>query len=228
MGDGIRLGAWQSRRLAARLWHGVLAAVVAFALISQLWLLLTGGADANSGRTDTHLALTERLVRLFSYFTIQSNLFVLVATITLAINPARDGRRWRVIRLDALLGIVITGLVFGIVLAKLVHLTGLAFWVTVGFHYVSPWMTLLGWLLFGPRPRISWSTVGLSFIWPALWIVYTFVHGAVIRWYPYPFLNPDRIGYPSALWNTVIILMGAGILALALKALDRWLPVKER
>jgi hypothetical protein len=36
----------------SRLWHGGLAVIVAFAMIAQLALLVTGGADANSGRVD--------------------------------------------------------------------------------------------------------------------------------------------------------------------------------
>jgi hypothetical protein len=30
---------------------------------------------------------------------------------------------------------------------------------TIGFHYVVPWATIIGWLVFGPRPRIDWETV---------------------------------------------------------------------
>ena len=81
-----------------------------------------------------------------------------------------------------------------------------------------------GWLLFGPRPRIGWSTVALSLIWPAVWLAYTFVHGALSGWYPYPFLNVAKIGYPAALANTVAVLGGAGVLVLLFKGLDRWIP----
>jgi hypothetical protein len=214
----------RTRRPQARLWNATLAVIVLLSVTLQLWLLFTGGADANSGRIDSSLGIIERLVRFFSYFTIQSNLLVLATAITLALNPSRDGRFWRVLHLDALLGITITGLVFGTVLANLVQLTGLAHWVNIGFHYISPAMTVLGWLLFGPRPRISWSVIAQSFLWPVLWIVYTFAHGAITGWYPYPFLNPDKIGYPSALRNTALIFVGAAFLALALKALDRRMP----
>ncbi len=218
------LAARQSLQWPTRLWHAVLATVVVFALTVQLWLLLTGGVDANSGRTDSYADLTTRIVRFFSYFTVQSNILVLAVSLTLIVHPARDGRLWRVVHLDALMGIVITGVVFGTVLVHLVHLTGLTFWTNVGFHYVSPCMTFLGWLLFGPRPRISWSTVRLSFVWPMLWIVYTFAHGAATGWYPYPFLNADKIGYSAALGNTGFVLIGAGVLAAALQALDSLLP----
>jgi hypothetical protein len=134
---------------------------------------------------------------------------------------------WRVAHLDALLGIIITGLVFDVVLARQVHLTGAAFWATIGFHYVAPWAALLGWLGFGPRPRISWRTVVAAFIWPALWIGYTFAHGAATDWYPYPFLDVSKKGYATALINTAVVVIIAAALATALRFLDV-LPTAEK
>ena len=200
----------------ARAWQAVLAAVIVVALIVQLSVTVSG--------VGSQVSLATRLVRLFSYFTIQSNLLVAVAAISLVLDPARDGTWWRVLRLDGLLGIATTGLVFHIVLAPISKATGLALLASNGFHYVSPWMALVGWLLFGPRPRIGWSTVALSLIWPAVWLAYTFVHGALSGWYPYPFLNVAKIGYPAALANTVAVLGGAGVLVLLFKVLDRWVP----
>ncbi|MEU4426613.1 Pr6Pr family membrane protein [Actinoplanes sp. NPDC024001] len=211
---------------SSRAWHGLIAIVVLAALITQITLILTGGADANSGRTDSATGTGVRLFRLFSYFTIQSNLLVLATAALLALDPWRDSRRWRVARLDALLGIVITGAVFGTVLASQVHLTGLSWWLTVAFHYVSPWAYLLGWLIFGPRPRITWGTVAAAFVWPAAWITYTFVHGALTDWYPYPFLTVTEIGYPAALRNTGLVLVVAAALAALFKMLDARLPAR--
>ena len=73
---------------------------------------------------------------------------------------------------NALLGIIITGLVYETVLARLVDPQGWALVATIGFHYIAPWATLIGWLIFGPRPRIAWRTTLLAFIWPVLWLVY--------------------------------------------------------
>lgn len=206
---------------AARWYHGVLAAVVAAGLLIQLVLLVAGGDDVSTGDTGAAVPLPTRLIRLFSYFTIQSNILVLAASLTLARNPARDGRLWRVLRLDALLGIVITGIVFATVLAPLVHLQGLGAVANALLHYVSPWACLLGWLLFGPRPRIDWVTVGWAFVWPLLWIGYTAAHGAVTGWYPYPFLDAGELGVLAALRNTLFILIFAIVLALLLKLADR-------
>lgn len=209
---------------AARAWHAVLAAVICAALIAQIALIVAGGADANSGQVGGQVSLAERLVRLFSYFTIQSNILVAATAITVAIDPAGDGTWMRVLRLDALLGIATTGLVFAIALAPILHLSGMAAVVSYCFHTISPCMALFGWLLFGPRPRIGWSTVVLSLIWPAAWLAYTFAHGAQTGWYPYPFLNAADLGYPTALRNTALVLAGASAFALMLKAVDHWMP----
>ena len=207
-----------------RIWHAALASMIAFAIIVQLALLVTGGADANSGVLEPALGLGSKLVRFFSYFTIQSNLLVMVDSFLLAINPNLDSSWRRALRLDALIGIVVTGLVFSLVLANIVHLTGLAYVLTVCFHYIVPCVAPLGWLLFGPRPRIKWSTLAWAFLWPILWILFTFAHGAITGWYPYPFLNADKLGHTAALRNTIFVLVVAAILGLIFKALDRWLP----
>jgi hypothetical protein len=209
---------------ASRIWHGVLALVVAASLITQLVVIFNGGADVNS-TTGGEAGLGTRLVRFFSYFTVESNLFVLAVATSLALVPDRDGRVWRAVRLDSLLGIAITGVVFVTVLAPLVHPTGVAAWVNGGFHYVSPAMTVVGWLLFGPRPRVDWRTIGWAFVWPVAWIAYTFAHGAATHWYPYPFLDASKIGYAEALRNTGLVLVAALLLAVALRYLDERLPV---
>jgi len=211
---------------ASRWWHGCLTVLLVVCFVVQLVVLFLGGQDANSGE-GAELGLGTRLVRFFSYFTIQSNILTLVAAATLMMRPQRDGRGWRVLRLDALLGIVITGLVFDLLLANEVQLTGLGRALTLGFHYISPWGALLGWLLFGPRPRIDWRTLGLAFVWPVLWIAYTFAHGAISGWYPYPFLDAGQLGVSVALRNTVLVVFVALVLALIFKALDR-LPTIRR
>lgn len=208
-----------------RVSHTIIAVIVAAALVIQLLVLFNGGQDANSGESTVGQPMGIRLWRLFSYFTIQSNLFVLVVAIGLALRPDREGTLWRIVRLDSLIGIVITGLVFDIVLAQYVHLSGWSLVATIGFHYLSPWLTLLAWLLFGPRPRMTWGVVGLAFIWPILWLVYTFVVGAIDGFYPYPFIDVVEIGYAASLRNAAVILVfGIGLAAL-LKTLDKHLPV---
>ncbi|MET0789044.1 MAG: Pr6Pr family membrane protein [Cellulomonas sp.] len=206
---------------AARVWNLLLVANVALALVIQLALILTGGPDPNTGETVATVGIATRMVQTLSFFTIQSNILVLIVAVTLAINPARDGRIWRILRFDALLGITITGLVFELILMRYVHPSGWQLVATVGLHYVAPWATVLGWLLFGPRPRIDRSTLAWASVWPVAWIACTFVRGALVHWYPYPFLDVDKVGYGPALLSVLAVLVVATVLAAIFARLDR-------
>jgi hypothetical protein len=208
-------------RPGTRLYHLGLAVLPAAGLVIQLLLIVLGGTDVSSGDSGAAVPLGTRLVRLFSYFTIQSNVLVLVVALLLALRPDRDGPVWRVLRLDSLLGIVITGIVFATVLAPLVSPEGAAWVANILLHHLTPWLFLLGWVLFGPRPRITWGTVAGAFVWPLAWIAWTLLHGALTGWYPYPFLDAGELGYPVALRNTVAVLLLAAVLGVALRLLDR-------
>ena len=216
------------RGVTCRAWYAVLAVVVAASLITQVVLLVNQGTDVNSASGEASVGLVIRFVRLLSYFTIESNLLVLALAVTLVLNPARDGRGWRVLQADALLGIIITGLVFGTVLAGQVHHHGVGTWVNAGLHYFAPAWTLVGWLLFGPRPRLDWATLGWMLVWPLLWIAYTFAHGAATGWYPYPFLNAHLHGYGQALGSTAAVVVLALVIAVILRFGDRRLPAITR
>lgn len=219
--DRISSSTWQR---AVRGVHLVLVVIALASLIVETVRVVIDAPDLVLGRSDGDLSLPVRLLRLFSYFTIDSNIIVLVVATLLVLNPTRDSALWRVVRLDALLSIVITGLITATILAPLVNLSGIAKWTDIGLHYLTPWLTLAAWLVFGPRPRITWSTVGYASIWPACWIAYTFAHGAISDWYPYPFLDAYDIGYPIALRNTAAVVILAGILTVVLKIIDDRLP----
>lgn len=199
----------------------MLAAVILASLIIQIALLVARGTDVTTGAETQVVSLGTRFVRFFSYFTIESNLLVFAGALTLALNPDRDGPIWRVLRLDALLGIMITGVVFATVLSGQVQHTGAAVWTNAGFHYFAPLWTLLGWALFGPRPRISWRVVAWAFVWPILWSGYTLAHGAISGWYPYPCLNVAKLGALTVLRNLALVFIAALVVAVALKLMDK-------
>lgn len=209
---------------SSSVYHLLLAAIVLASLIIQVTQTLTVPTDMGPGQVTQAEPVGVRLVHTFSYFTIQSNILLLLAAGTLALSAGRDGRLWRVLRLDALLGIIITGLVYATILAGSAHPHGWGWWSNLGFHYVAPWVALLGWLLFGPRPRIDGRTVAWAFVWPALWIGYTLAHGAVTGWYPYAFCDVSALGYPAALRNLAIVVVLAVLFAGILRLLDTRLP----
>ncbi|HWV75918.1 MAG TPA: Pr6Pr family membrane protein [Isoptericola sp.] len=187
-------------------------------VLMELVIALTDGPGAAG-------TMTERLVRLFSYFTILSNVGIGVVSVLLALDPARDGRLLRVAHLDALLCIVVTGIVYNTILAGTVPgLTQAGRVSDVLLHVVSPVLAVVGWVLVGPRPRVDARTVGWSVVGPLAWIAYTFARGAVVGWYPYPFLDAGELGLVRALVNAGLVAVVFLLLALAARWSDRRLP----
>ncbi|RKS75215.1 hypothetical protein CLV35_1674 [Motilibacter peucedani] len=208
----------RTRRDLARAWHAATAAVCAVALAVQVGLVVSGASvlvtDGPVPGTGT------RLWRFFGYFTVQSNLLVLVTVASLALDPARDGRLWRVTRLDAVVGITVTGVVHFFFLRPLLHLHGWSAVTDKLLHVVVPLMAVAGWLALGPRGRTDGRTVAGAMAWPLAYVVYTGVYGASAHWYPYPFADVDRHGYARVAVNGLGVLALLLALSLAARALD--------
>jgi hypothetical protein len=198
----------------SRVYHNALATFVAAALIVQLVIALRNGV----------LPRPTRVIRFLSYFTVQSNILVAAGAAMLAANPFRDGRWWRVLRLDGLIGIAVTGIIYHSMLAGLQNLTGWSRVADVALHYVSPIAAVLGWLVFGPRPRIDATTIRLALLWPLAWLGYTLWHGAATSWYPYSFVDVDLHGYVRVLLNCAVVTLALGVLAGAAWLVDQRAP----
>jgi hypothetical protein len=154
-------------------------------------------------------ALATRLVRLFSFFTIQSNLVVGLASAAIVFGPRVDGPWWRALRLASLIGITVTGVVYIAILAADATNTGLSVVTNAMLHFICPPMVILAWLIVGPWPPLIWGDLVRAMIWPALWIVYTLIRGAITDWYPYPFIDVIEHGYGKVAANIVFITIFA-------------------
>jgi hypothetical protein len=74
-------------------------------------------------------------------------------------------------------------------------------------------LVTIGWLGFGPRPRISRADLGRFLVLPVVWLAYTLIRGAFVDWYPYPFLDVTLHGYGYVALSSLAV--GALLLALA-------------
>ncbi len=203
---------------AARAWHLLTAGAALAALVLQLVLVVNGDAILVDHDPPN---LLERVLRFFAYFTVESNLLVLVTTARLARDPAYDGPRWRVVRIAAVSGITVTGLVHWFLLRPLLHLHGADLVADKLLHLAVPVLAVLGWLVLGPRPRIDWPACLRAALWPLVWLAVMLVVGGLTGWYPYPFLDHRLHG-----WGHVAVVC-AGIFVLffalfaALREYDR-------
>jgi hypothetical protein len=195
---------------AARSWHASIAVLVLVGLVVQVWIAarVSGTPPAHAVGTLAGAPAWHRILRVLSFFTVQSNILAGISSARLARNPDRDGRVWRAVRLASLFGITVTGVVYSTVLAKIHEPNGWKETFTNDvFHYVVPISMVVGWLLFGPRPRIDARTIGLAAVWPIAWFSYTLIHGAISHWYPYPFVDAATHGYGRVLLNAVLVVL---------------------
>lgn len=204
------------------MWHAATAAVAAVALVLQLILVIIGVSVLVPEDAPT---LPLRLLRFISYFTVDSNILVLIMAITLLHNPTRDGPVWRVIRLMAVAGISVTGIVHWFLLRPLLNLTGWSYAADLLLHVVVPLLAVVGWALLGPRPRLTWRVVWYSLIYPVLWLLYTLGSAAVTGWYPYPFLDVQVLGAGPVAIACLGVTVTVVVLSALLLLLDRRLPV---
>lgn len=226
----------RTRSTRAGAWY-LVNAVVAWIGVTLQLVLSAGGlypsAETVPSQTGYANALGAagsfgRIVDYASYFTIWSNVVVAVVMTLLAVRPGRDSPLLRVLRLDSLLMITITGLVYAVVLAPTAHNVG---WQVVGnffVHQATPVLTLLVWVVAGPRGWIRWSTIAPAMVLPLVWVAYTLARGAVISGYPYPFIDVIRHGYGQVLLNVAaIVVLGLVITAIFL-GVDRLLSRHSR
>ncbi|GJF02298.1 hypothetical protein PSD17_12620 [Pseudonocardia sp. D17] len=206
-----------------RIWFGGTAVVVAAAVVLQAVL------SADGQPYSVFDTAGERLANLLAYFTILSNVLVGLTFGILAVRAEASSRLLRVLHLDAVLGITVTGIVYNLVLAPLDDPTGAAWLANLLLHMVVPAMAVLGWLLFGPRGAVDTPTVLLSTIYPLAWLAFTLTRGALVdwspfpAWYPYPFVDVGALGYARVALNCVVIAVLFLGLAFGARALDRFL-----
>jgi hypothetical protein len=188
--------------------------VAAFALALQLFLIASGDNILDSTAAAGRL---EQLRRYFSYFTIQSNFLVAVSMVFI-IRDRLGSQLFRVIRLASLIGITVTGIVAAIALPPSPNYTTGSLVCDRLLHIVVPALTFIGWVVFGPRRAVRREDLLPTLVWPVLWLVATLALGPLVAWYPYPFINVDRIGLGRTLLNCAVI----ALLFLGLGALARW------
>jgi hypothetical protein len=199
----------------ARSWHVVTLAVAVVALVLQLILVVQGQTviDSNVIQVGT----PERVRRLFSYFTIQSNLLVAVSMLLLLTGRTHT-QLFRVVRLASLVGITVTGVVAAVALPPSSSYSALNLLCDRLLHIVVPLLTFVGWVAFGPRGYLRRGDVLPALAWPVLWLVATLGLAPVTHWYPYPFLNVDDLGWPTVL----VVCLVIAVLFLALAGLALW------
>jgi len=152
----------------------------------------------------------ERLIDLFSYFTIWSQIVVGVVMTLLYLNPGRDGKLFKVFRIDSILMITVTGVVYNLLLG------------------ITPLITVLVFVIAGPRGWFTLKNIAAALVLPIIYVFYTLFRGAIIGKYPYDFFDVVSFGYAYVLTFVMGILFASIVVAGFYWAIDKALTRKPK
>jgi hypothetical protein len=136
------------------------------------------------------------VVNYFSYFTNLSNILagiILIISAFYLLKSRKSSKTDDLIRGGATLYMAVTGVVY-ITLLINEDLGLLMPWINAVLHIVMPVVVIADWLYQPPRTKLTSKQIAYWLAFPLAFLVYTLVRGAVINWYPYPFLNPEKVG----------------------------------
>ena len=194
-------------------YSSLLAAITWFALVLQL--ILTKGS----------------VVNYFSYFTILCNLLIAASLTFLSFFPrSKPGQFFSrpSVQTAIALYIFIVGLVYNVVLRGLYVFSGWQWIVDNMLHVVVPLFYLLYWILFTPKGTLKWQD-GIHWIFfPFGYLIYSLIRGAVVAWYPYPFLDVVKHGYAKVFINIGLMIAVFFITGLLIIAADRVINSKKK
>ncbi len=172
----------------------VIALAITSALAAQLQLAEARG-NINVGN-------------FFSFFTVESNIAAALVLIALEFSPGTAlndlARRTRP---AVTLYMSMTGVIYIFSLAPSAADVGLtARWVDVVVHLVCPVAVVLDWFLAPPDDAPEYKEIRTWLVVPVLYVAYSLIRGAIVDWYPYPFLDSRLDGGGGAVTSSVAVL----------------------
>jgi len=189
-----------------------IGAIACFALIVQLYvsiqLNLARGSSAAYG-----------VWMYFAFFTVTTNILVAVTLIVPALSPSS--------RLGGFLAkpssitgatasIILVCIVYNTLLSHLYHQEGWRFVTDLLLHDVVPILTVAYWWVAVKRGSVAWKSAAAWALYLVVYFLYASARGLVTGFYPYYFLNVEKLGFGWALLNAIGVLAGFFVILFAL------------
>jgi hypothetical protein len=156
---------------------------------------------------------------LLGFFTIWTNLGVALIFSALALGARRA--RSPLLLGGITLSILLVGIIYGLLLAGLRHLSGGAAMADLLLHKVTPLLVPLWWLAFAPRGELGRTAPWAWALFPGLYLPYALLRGRAEDHYAYPFIDVSKLGLARVLLNALLIGLGFVLAGHSLLWLER-------
>ena len=166
-------------------------------------------------------------VNFFSYFTNLSN--ILAATVLLVsagflVTKRKASAVDDIIRGAAVLYMAVTGIIYATLLSG-EDLGLLSPFNNFVLHYLMPIVIVVDWIYQPQRSKLTAKQTLWWLAFPLVYLAYSLVRGAATHWYPYPFLNPAKVGGYDAVALYCLVVLGLFLmLSFGLRKLGTRLP----
>ena len=179
-----------------------------FAIITQFYLMMQNRV----------VSVGETTLRFFDFFTINTNIIAALCFTYIFLGNGRRSKFFSKASAITAITVYITivGIVYNVVLRSTWNPAGMQKIVDELLHSVIPVLFILFWLFFTPIEQLKWKNAFPWLIYPLIYMIYAISFGAITRFYPYPFVNVNELGYNKALLNAGGVLLVIFLLSLAL------------
>jgi len=185
------------------------------AVLAWSALLLQFALMQEQAHQVSHVWMT---LRYFSYFTILSNFGVALACSLAWVGRDTHAGRFAArpaVRAALTLYILVTAGVYHLLLARLWRPQGMEVLADSLLHTTVPALYAGGWLLLAPVRTLRWRQTLYWLPFPGVYLAWALLLGVMLRVYPYPFIDLNRLDLAMVLRNAAAL----GLLFLALGAL---------
>ena len=176
------------------------------------------------------LPLLMRNLRIYRYFTMQTNLLVviwLILAIIWSSNPKKMKKLMGKLKGAITLYITVTFLVFAVVLSPLYHPPGLEGVLNLMLHYIIPAGFIIDWFITEGN-NYQWSFIPYWFCYPIGYLIFALIHGGTTGDYLYPFLNLDVLGFDGLMIRVILLIaFFTGLSSVYITVSRRFFPIKQ-
>lgn len=163
-------------------------------------------------------AVSEAVIRYFSYFTILTNLLVAVCFSSLLLKESKAERFFKqpTVITAVTVYILIVGLVYNLILRSQWNPQGLQLLADYMLHSITPLSALFYWIIYVPAREVSWKHTPSWMLYPLFYLVYVIIRGSFSNFYPYFFIDVSKLGYAKTFTNAAYVTAAFFIVALML------------
>ena len=163
-------------------------------------------------------------LQTFRYFTIQSNLIVIVYFWLIFSLKLDKNKKFNDFLGGVTVYITITFLVFAIMLAGTWNPNGVSQLGNILNHYITPLLTIGFLVWYRQEYNFEFSNIKKWIIYPLLYVVFVLIHGSITSDYIYPFFEVDTLG----IWYFLISVFSIVTLFLILSSSLVFLTKKNK